>query len=235
MDNSQYHPPQTEHSTELYKQVEQHTIKSSPERLRSPFQIFTDVQNLVQSFRETAIALEESKGRVVKFWNLPISFVRPPRSRAKIMTELINNESIVGGQLFAEKNKYKFWYGDKGQSAISTPDVGDWYIEEINAEGSGVGVITHIETHPNHANPINYVKKFNHDGQWVPVTLSDLEIFVPAVYHYAHAILDGVEAYSFDRDRKDVILDGLEIPDDISALLPPEHSDVSKSDYYLAA
>ena len=226
MDKSQYQPPRTEYSAELYEQIEKSAVKSSPERIQAPFQFVKDIEALVDSFRDTAEAIEQSKGREVKVKYLPVSFIRPARKREDIRKELIDVERSIGSNLFAEKGKYYFWYGEKGASAIRTPDVADWYIEEIVPSNPGSGVVTHIETHPHH------IKKFNHNGQRVPVTLSDLEVFIPAAYHYVHAIMD---AYPFERDRADVILDGLEIPNDVAALLPPEHVESQKNDYGLAA
>lgn len=226
MDKSQYHPPLTEYSAELYEQIEKSTVKDTPERLRAPFQFVKDIETLVDSFRDTAEAIEQTHGREVKVKYLPVSFVRPPRKREDIRRQLIDTERAIGGQLFAEKNKYYFWYGEKGESAIKTKDVADWYIEEIVPENPGSGVVTHIETHP------QYIKKFNHAGHRVPVTLSDLEVFIPAAYHYVHAIMD---VYPFEKDRAEVILDGLELPDHVSALLPPEYRSANKTDYGLAA
>jgi len=224
MDKSQYHPPVTEHSAEIYNQVEK-SATNNPEQLRAPFQFVKNIETLVDSFRDTAEEIERTHGREITFKLLPISFVRPARKREDIRRELVDAERVIGGQLFAEKNKYYFWYGEKGDSAIRTKDVADWYIEEINPGQPGSS-ITHIETHP------QYIKKFNHYGQRVPVTLSDLEIFIPAVYYYIHAIMD---VYPFEKDRADVILDGLELPEDVSVLLPPEYRNTSKTNYDLAA
>lgn len=226
MDKSQYQPPRTEYSDELYRQIEQSAIHSTPERLPvAPFQMVKDIEALVDSFRDTAEAIEQAKGREVKVKYLPISFIRPGRKHDDIRKDLVDKERSIGGQLFAEKNKYYFWYGEKGSSAIRTDDVADWYIQEINPNNNGEG-ITHIETHP------HYIKKFNHAGQRVPVSLSDLEIFIPAVYHYVHAIMD---IYPFERDRAEVILDDLQVPNNIPALLPPTQSLEYKSEYNRAA
>ncbi len=226
MDNSQYHPPRTEHSAGIYGNIEKRVFEDSPERLKPPFQFVKDIEKLIDSFRDTAEAIEQANGREVKVRYLPVSLIRPARKREVIRRHLIDVERTLGGQLFAEKNKYYFWYGEKGESAISTPGVADWYIEEITPENPGSGEVTHIETHA------NYIKKFNHVGQRVPITLSDLEVFVPAAYHYVHTIMD---AYPFEKDRADVLLDGLELPRDVSALLPPQHDEYRKSDYYRAA
>jgi len=227
MDKSQYQPPRTEYSAELYKQLEQRPVQSTPERMpTAPFQMVKDIEALVDSFRDTAEAIEQAKGREVSIKYLPISFIRPARKHEEIRKDLIDREREIGGRLFAEKNKYYFWYGDKGNSPIRTEGVADWYIQEITPGNAGEGVITHIETHP------NYIKKFNHAGQRVPISLSDLEIFIPAVYHYVHAIMD---IYPFERDRAEVLLDGIELPNDVSALLPPTPAAKYKDEYGLAA
>jgi len=223
MDKSQYQPPRTEYSAELYEQIEKSAVQHTPERYQqAPFQFVKDIEALVDSFRETAEGIEQRKGRETKMKFLPLTFVLPARKHEEIRRELIDTERRIGGQLFAEKNKYYFWYGEKGESAIRTEGVADWYIEEIVPGKPGGGVITHIETHP------QYIKKFNHNGQLVPVTLSDLEVFIPAAYHYVYAIMD---AYPFDRDRAELILEEMDMPNDVSALLPPVHGENRKSDH----
>lgn len=219
MDNSQYLPPRTEYSAELYEQIEQSIANSSPEKIRAPFQGVDDAENLIDSFHETSIELEQANGHEVKLKYIPVSFSMPARSRSKILNELINAEGDLGGELYAEKNRFRFWYGGKSRSTNGII-FGNWYIED-----KATGVVTHIETHPNHIN------KFNHNGQRVEVTLSDLEIFIPAVYHYVRSIL---KLYPFEAERADVILDGLELPDNIEALLPPQHN-VAKNEYGIAA
>lgn len=226
MDKSQYQPPQTIHSAELYQPVEKEAAPLSPERLRAPFEFIKDIEVLIHSFRDTAEEIEQRNGREVSLRFLPITFVRPPRKSEVIRKGLIDTERTIGGNLFAEKGKYHFWLGDKRHTAYASQGLGDWYIEEISPENPGTGMVTHIETHA------GYINKFNHAGQLVPMTLSDLEVFVPAVYYYAHAVMD---AYPFEKDRAEVILEGLNVPDDISALLPPAHVAGSQTDSMRAA
>jgi len=225
MDKSQYHPPHTVYSEELYSHIEKSAVQQTPERLHAPFQFVKDIEELVDSFRETAEAIEQKDGREVKLKYVPITFWRPARPHEEILKEQKDTERLLSIPLFRDKGRYCVHYGGKVNTPYATPDVGHWYIEEIIDGTLGTGSVTHIETHPQH------IKKFNHDGQRVPVTISDLEVFAPLVYHYVHAV---IEAYPFDRDRAEVILEDLEIPDDVSMLLPPEHHD-PQSSYRLAA
>jgi|GEM_PF-2000781 len=226
MDKSQYHFPKTEHSAELYTTSSERALQSSPERAPAPFQGIKDIEALIDSFRDTAEAIEYTKGREVKLKYMPISFVRPARSHQEIRRHLIDTERVIGGQLFAQKNTYYFWYGEKNETVPREPGVADWYIEEITPGSSNPNIVTHLETHP------QYVKKFNHAGQPVPVTLSDLEIFIPATYHYVRAIM---EAYPFEKDRAEVLLDSLDDPRDILALLMPTQDEPPHSGYDQAA
>lgn len=211
MDKSQYLPPRTEFSADIYAQIEQSAFNSTPEKIKAPFQGVDDAEKLIDSFHETYIALEQANGHEVKLKYIPVSFSLPARSRAKILKELIDAEGDIGGELYAEKNRFRFWYGGKSKLA-NNASFGNWYLEDKTA-----GAVTHIETNPHHIN------KFNHNGQRVEVTLSDLEIFIPAVYHYVRSIL---KLYPFEAERADVILDGLDLPENIEALLPPQHETI---------
>jgi len=221
MDKSQYQPPRTEHSAELYKSVENSPVKSSPEIIRGPFQFTKDIETLVDSIRNTAEAIEQKNGRNVGMKYLPITFVRPARSHAEIFKEQLDKERALTSDLFAEKNKYSFWYGGMAHTPQATPNIASWFVEELAS-----GRITRIQTHP------DYIQMFNHEGRLVPMALSDLEIFVPLIRHYVQTILP---AYPFDNDRAEVILDGIDIPEHIEMLLPPEHGNAQKSDYAQAA
>lgn len=221
MDNSQYHPPHTEHSAELYKQAEQSVINASPERIRSPFQFTKDIETLVDSIRNTEEAIEQKNGRVIGGKYVPITFVRPARSHADIFKAQLDKERSLTTDLFAEKNKYSFWYGGTAHAPQATPDIASWFIEELST-----GRITRIQTHP------DCIQMFNHDGKLVPMVLSDLEIFVPLIQHYVKTILP---AYPFDYNRAEVILDGIDIPENIEMLLPPQSNNIQKTDYTQAA
>lgn len=210
MDNTQFQLP-PEYTAELPKEIEQRVLQSTPGQPQAPFQFVKDIEVLVESFRETAEGIEQRNGREVKMKALPVTLVRPARKHDEIRRDLIEIERRLGGTLFAEAGKYHFWLGDKSASIAKAEDIADWYIEEVTPGHSG-GVVTHIETHP------QYIKKFDHKGRLVPMTISDLEVFIPAVYHYVYAIID---AYPFEKDRAEVILEDMSIPNDVSALLPP--------------
>ncbi len=222
MDKSQYYPPNTEHSAEIYQQIEQSTIKSSPERIQAPFQFTKDIETLIDSIRETAEAIEQKKGNEVRFRHIPITFIRPARPHAEIFKEQLDNERSLTTELFAEKNKYSVWYGGKAHTPQATPNLASWFIEERVPGKPGAGRITRIQTHP------NYIQMFNHEGQLMPMTISDLEVFVPLVRHYVDTVLP---AYPFDKDRAELLLEDIDMPDNIAMLLPPEHVEGRKSDY----
>lgn len=226
--SDQFQPPRTEYSQELYAALEHSAAPKTPEKLRAPFQMVKDVEKLVDSFRETAEALEQRDGREMKIKYVPVTIIGSPRTHDEIAKSQKNIERRMTMDLFAEKGKHCVHYDGKVSTPYATPDIGHWYIESNLKDGTpGTGEVTHIETHP------QYINIFNHDGQRVPARLSHLAAFIPLAYHYARTVID---AYPFERDRAEVILDGLDIPEDISALLPPEHhGPSSQSDYRLAA
>src|SRR5690606_1067514 len=126
----------------------------------------------------------------------------------------LDAERALTPVLFAEKGRYCVHYGAKVNSPAATPGVGHWFIEEMVHGVPGTGPVTHIETHH------QYVIKFNDAGQPEQMRISDIEVFSKLAYHYVSTVL---EVYPFDRDRAEVILDGIDVPDNITALLPPEH------------
>lgn len=217
MDKSQYQTPQTVYNTEAYSIIEQSAVQNTPEKIHAPFQFVKDLEDILDSCHETAEALEQKNGREIKFKYVPVTFIRAARSHEEILEEQLNAERIVSMDLFRDKGRFCAHYGGKIQTQYSTPEVGHWYIEEMVNGKPGTGPVTHIETHKDH------VKKFDHQGRRVPMTISDIEVFAPLTYHYTSEVMD--QLYPFDRDRADIILDGVDFPDNVAMLLPPEHHD----------
>jgi len=224
MDKSQYHPPQTVYSAELYAQIEKSALQNSPERRRGPFKFIEQIATLVDSFRDTAVAIEQQKGREVRVPLLPIVIHLPARHPKLIHKDLIEQERVRGGRIF--KGGYFFWLGDKADSPIATKEVHDWFLAPTDGYSINEAEIIHIESSPDH------LLKFNAAGQPLPMTIQDIERFVPAAYHYAQEVL---EIYPFEKDRAEVILDGMDIPDDVAVLLPPMHPSGQQDGYKLAA
>lgn len=219
MDKNQYQPPQSEHSAGIYKQVEQSPFKGSPERLGSPFQFVKDVEALVDSVHGTGEELEQKKGREVHLKYTPITFVRPARPHHEILNEQLNMDRSRTTDLFAEKGKFCVWYGGSAHSPRDNQKFGSWFIEEVVAGKPGAGRIIRIQTHP------DYIQMFNHEGQPMNMTISDLEIFVSIVRNYVPAILP---SYPFDQAWVDVVLEDIDMPENIGMLLSPQRTDDSK-------
>lgn len=214
-DKSQYQPPRTVYNEELYSQIEQSAIRNNPEKLPEPFQFSKDLEDILDSCRETAEALEQRNGREVKFKYIPVTFVRAARPHEEIFKEQLNDERLLSVDYFRDKGRYCVHYGGKIKTPYSTPNAGHWYIEEMVNGRPGTGPVTHIITHNDR------IEMYNHDGQRVPLKISDLEVFVPLVFHYTEEAMD--KLYLFDRDRAEVVLDGIEFPENVAMLLPPEH------------
>lgn len=234
MDKSQFQPPRTEHSVELYRQIEQSYASNvpTPEKSRAPFQFFKDIDNVVDSFRDTVVATEHEKGRTVKMKYVPFSLTLSARPANVIIKELINKEREYffdeEHSPFKEKGKYTIWKGAKNDSLSGDKDISDWYVEEIIPNNPGKGPIVHVETHPKH------VKIFNHAGQAVPVTIADLKMLILLTKNYVEDLMN-MEEYEFEKNRAEVIFEETDILEHIEMLLPPEPVDGRKSDFDLTA
>lgn len=227
IDKSQYQTPRTVYNEELYSHIEKSAPLKTPEKLNAPFQFVKDVEAFIDSARDTAEALEQKHGREMKVPRTNITFVRSAREHSLFDKQQKDVErELTVNTLFAEKNRFGVHYSSGKDVPNSPPEAGHWYVEEmVNGVFDG-SKVTHIETYA-HA-----VYMFDHQGRHVPMNIANLEIFAPMVKHYPGAVID---AYPFDRDRADILLDSIDFPDDISQLLPPAQPEAKKSDYDRAA
>lgn len=225
MDKSQYRFPESEYN-DASNRARLEAFRNTPEKLQAPFQFIKDIEEVVFSFRDTAVALEQRNGRIIKLPIIGVPVKVSARPKEEIYKQLIEQERVIGGKIYenGEANGYGFWLDQKGSSVISDT-IADWHLEIPNPQDPKNPGGVHIETSAHH------LKKFHKDGKLYPMSIQDIERFVPAAYHYAHEILP---LYPFDEARADVLGD-IDIPDDIAALLPPTHVEGTKSDYELAA
>lgn len=231
MDKSQFTIPEGEFN-DASNRARLEAARTNPERVQAPFHFVTDLEHALSSFRDTAVALEQSEGREIKLPIIGLSFkLSKPLNTSDIYKKLINKEPIIGGRMFYPKGTkdedihHRFWFGLKGSSPIST-QTGDWYFQSPNPQDPRNPYLMHIETSPHE------LLKFHSDGRPYPMTIEEIQWFVRSAYHYTHEVLN--ELYPFDATRVELLND-IEVPDDISALLPPEHTKNNKSDYRLAA
>lgn len=228
-DKSQYQPPQTVYSSELYESA----FQNSPEKIRAPFQFSKDLEAILDSSRDTAEALEQMNGREVtyepKYLPFPITFIRSARPHNVILKKNLDAEryasvrlkSLNGEMVDEGPARFCIHYGANVQTQYSTPDVGHWYLEEMIDGKPGTGLVTHFMTHK------DYILEINHDGQSMPVSLERLSSIVRVFHEYTLTALK--EVYPIDLERAEAILgteaeiDAVEFTDNVSLLVPPVH------------
>lgn len=221
MDKSQFQLPKGEYNDESNR-ARLESFRASPEKLNEgPFKVIKALENTIFDRRATAVAIEQANGRVKTIPYLNMQVHLPARSKEAIYQELIEKERLIGGAIYqnGEQGGYGFWLDYKGSSLVSN-DVADWHLEIPNTADPKNPYGVHIETTDWH------LKKFHKDGKLYPMTIQDIERFVPAVYLYARETL---KLYPFDQNFED-ILNTLDIPEEIAALLPASRRTAPKSD-----
>ena len=226
MDKNQYRLPESEYN-DAVNRANLEAVQNTPERLPAgPFKVIKAIENTIFDRRDTAVAIEQTNGRIKTIPHINIQMQLPPRAREVIEKKLIEKERAIGGRIYqgGTDGGFSFWLDQKGSSVVGS-EVADWHLEVPNPNDPKNPYGVHIETTE------WQLKKFHKDGRAYPMTIQDIERFVPAVYHYAQETL---QLYPFEQEFEDVLHD-IEIPDTIADLLPARPTDGRKSDYERAA
>lgn len=221
MDKSQYQFPAGEHSDAINR-ARLDALRDTPEVLtEGPFKIIKVIEETIFDRRATAVALEQTKGRFATIPYLNIKVKLPARPKEEIYRELIERERQLAAKIHGGSG---FFLDYKGSSVVSDT-VADWHLEFANPADPFNPHHIHIETTD------RYLRKFHKDGRPYDMTIQDIERFIPSVYYYAQETL---ELYPFSQDFED-ILNEVEIPENIAALLPIPPESGRKSDHDIAA
>jgi len=215
-DKTQFQTPNTVYNSETFDRFyDKADIPATPEKVQAPFQFAKDLEAIMDSCHDTAEALEQKNGHQMRIKYVPFQLTLSARPHEKILEEQLNAEREVSMRLFRDKGNSCVHYNGKAQGPYADPEIGHWYIETMINGKPGTGRMIHIETHK------DFIKKFDSFGQLKPVTLADLEIIVPLMKHYVQEVMK--ELYPFDWDRAQVLLEGIDFPDNFEKLLLPEH------------
>ncbi len=226
MDPHQYKFPEGEHfSQENRDRLE--AFRRSPEKQPAgPFELVQRAARTQYDRRDIAVAIEQKNGRTVTIPFINLQFNLPPRPKEVIYKYLIEQERAIAGRVFegGEQGGYMFWLDHKGSSIISN-DVSDWHFEMPNPYDPKNPYGVHIES------TSHELKKFHKDGKSYPVTIQDIERFIPAVYYHMH---ETAVLYPFDQNFDDVITD-IELPNNVTPMFPRKQAASEEIDDKLAA
>jgi hypothetical protein len=217
MDKSQFYLPDTEFN-DASARARLEAARSNPELLKAPFKFVKDLESAVFSFRETALALQQHDKKM-----------KTPQLE-KFYETLIEREAFVGGRMYYPEDakdkdiQIRFWLGVKGASPISD-QTADWYFETY-PHYPQFRKLTHYQTTP------QQLYKYQDDGRSYPMTIAEIEQFLKSTYHYTYEVLERL--YPFDATRVELLND-IEVPDSIAALVPPKHTEGTRPDTRLAA
>lgn len=226
MDNSEFKYPAGEHY-DANNRERLDALRGTPEKLKTgPFELVQRAARTQFDRRAIAVAIEQKNGREVTIPVVNVKVVLPARPEAVVFESLVEAERPKGGAVFenGEAGGFMFWLDHKGSSVMGN-EVFDWHLEVPNPYDIKKPYGVHIES------TSHELRKFHKDGKSYPVTIQDIERFIPAVYHYMHVTAD---MYPFSQNFDDVIAD-IEIPDSIAGLVPPRPAEGDQSDYRLAA
>jgi hypothetical protein len=152
------------------------TEQRTPETQPAPFHFIKEIENRLDSYRYTAIEIEEAK----RPWMKSIkSLILAPKP---IMAELIEKESKIGGRILQKQDPahdLRFW-----------SESHEWFFGW--SDGKNVSIVD---------SAVHYqVSDFNiqksYQGRVVPFTPGEDMYFVNAVQAYEHAVMH--ELYPFD-------------------------------------
>jgi len=177
----------------------------TPETQPAAFQFIKDIENRLDSYRYTAIEIEEAKRPWLKSMKSLILSPKP------LMAEFIEKESKIGGRLLQKqdsKHELRFW--SEGH---------EWFFGWTDGKAVSIAdSAVHYQV-----SPTNIQKSYQ--GGVVPFTPGEGAHFVNAVQAYEHAVRH--ELYPVD----DTLVD-LYTADDDNKI---EVSTADKDDYRLAA
>jgi hypothetical protein len=149
---------------------------STPETHPKPFHFIKEIENRLDSYRYTAIEIEESKRPWLKSMK---SFIIAPKP---LMAELIDKEAVIGGRLLQKADPthdLRFW--SEGH---------EWFFGWT--DGKGVSIVDSAV----HYQVTDTSIQKSYQGHLTPFTPGEETYFINAVQAYEHAVMH--ELYPFD-------------------------------------
>lgn len=155
----------------------------TPEAQPAVFAFIKDINGRLESYRDTAVAIEEAKRPWLKSMKSLVLTPKPYRA------ELIDRESVIGGRRFQKQDPehdVRFW--EEG---------GEWFFGYSDGKGVTLNDSTiHYEIYDDH------IKK-SYQGRVVPFANGELEVFTQAVQSYEHDVVH--ELYPFDEAIQELL------------------------------
>jgi len=191
-----YFEPQQTESFSGQPDIQQPTPETRP----TPFHFIKEIEDRLDSYRYTAIEIEESKRPWLKSMKSLILAPKP------IMAELIEKESKIGGRLLQKQessHELRFW--SEGH---------EWFFGWTDGKG-----VTITDSAVHYQVTDTYIQK-SYQGHVVPFSPGEEEYFINAVQAYEHAVMH--ELYPFDEAlvelmaKNDYSFDDLAKNDDIN-------------------
>lgn len=170
MAKDQYQIPQNYSEPEIRAQID--AIQLTPEVEPAPYESIKRIEAQVFAYREAALSVEKKQ----KGWLNGLVFA--PHNQT--IQDLVEHESVAGGQLFGEG--HKFWLDAKDNGTVFHNDVADWYHMQANPANPKHPTVLRFQTTPSSIHKL-------YEGREYALTVQDLETFVTAVQAYNAAIL----------------------------------------------
>jgi hypothetical protein len=170
MANGQYVIPEAESTPQP------DVLISAPELQPTPYGFIKAIEGRLDSYRETALAIEDTKRPWLRSMKSLVLTPKPP------LAELIEKESIIGGRLFQkqeETHDLRFWCEGR-----------EWFFGYNS--GKDVSI---VDTTVHYAVSDDSIEKL-YQGRVAPLTPGEHEHFVEAVQKYETAVVH--ELYPFD-------------------------------------
>lgn len=222
--NAQYQIPENGYTeNDARKEVAQ--IQFTPERERNyePYRFLMNIRDAVESFRETAIAIEQRHGRYKEVRGVRLPGKLPARHPEKILKSLVDEEWKIGGDLYGKDAGYRFGL----DARLTAVNQADWYHTAPNPADPEHPHVVHFVVTP------TKLEMLLTDGHAYAPTIQDIQRFVHGAYHYLYNIR---ELYPLDATIDDLLQEiAADIPDDLNELMPQNHAGISRDDYRLAA
>lgn len=174
MANDQYKIPTSIYAEPevLVERVENTLV---PEHEATPYEHVKEIEATIFSYREAAQALD--KPQRYQWIRSLVSFALP---KHHTITELIEQESQIGGALFGPGQR--FWLDAKSSNTVYQNNITDWYHLQPNSANPKEEIVLRFQVTPYSIHKL-------YDGREYELTIQDLERFVDAVDAYKDAVL----------------------------------------------
>lgn len=194
----------------------------SPERQPEAYRFIKDIEDRIHSYRRTAIEIDQKRepGLIESVFGI--------RRQKVTLTNLIEQEAHIGGQLFGPNDR--FWMSHKGTAPhAGHNNLGDWFHvrEHVDANNRKTGETTlHFETHPTHLVKL-------HNGYPIDPVVSELQTLAHAMELYEERVREAL--YPLDQEIFDLMReaesDAIVIPDTVEEMFGKEIVDRVVAEY----